>query len=162
MPHDILLLVILGTPIVVLTFLRINAVLVFLSLCLGEVLVHYVAGNANSLISLFAPKVPPNVLNMLQVAMLLAPVILTSFFMVGTVRGKGKIVLNLLPATGVGLLGVLLAVPLLPAGQRFGIESQSLWYQLTKLQALIVGVSAIIGLLFLWAQRRRLGAKERE
>lgn len=162
MPHDILLMAILIAPVVLLTFFRINAVLVFLSLCLGEVLVRYVAGNANSLITLFAPKVSPSMLNLLQVVMLLLPVVLTSIFMIGTIHGKSKIILNILPAVGVGLLGVLLAVPLLPAQQRFGLESQDLWTQLTKLQALIVGMSAFIGLLFLWAQRRRLGARERE
>lgn len=156
------LLVALVAPIVLLTVLRINAVLVFLSLCLGEVLVHYVAGNANSLITLFAPKISPALLNVLQVILLLAPVVLTSVFMIRTVHGKAKIVLNILPAAGVGLLGVLLAVPLLPSGQRFGIESQDLWVQLTKLQALIVGLSALVGLLFLWSQRRRLGAKAGE
>ncbi|HSW74813.1 MAG TPA: hypothetical protein VLG16_02995 [Candidatus Saccharimonadales bacterium] len=162
MPHDVLLLTILIAPVVLLMFFRVNAVLVFLSLCLGEVLVRYVAGNANSLLTFVAPNVPPNILNVLQVAVLLAPVVLTSMFMIGTVHGKGKLVLNILPAVGVGLLGVLLAVPLLPPGQRFGIESQDLWAQLTKLQALIVGASAFVGLVFLWAQRHRLGAKERD
>lgn len=162
MPNDILLIAAVAVPVAALTFLRVNAVLVFLSLCLGEVLVHYVAGNANSMLTLFAPHLSSNMLSMVQVVILLLPVVLTAIFMIGTVHGHGKIVLNILPASGVGLLGALLTVPLLPAGQRFSLESLPLWSQLSRLQALIVGVSAIIGLLFLWAQRKRLGASSKE
>ncbi len=162
MSHDVLLLAALLVPVILLTFFRVNAVLVFLSLCLGEVLVHYVAGDANSLLTLFAPKLSVTFLSLLQVAMLLLPVMLTSVFMIGTVRGKGRMLMNLLPTAGVALLGVLLVVPLLPVGQRVGVESDPLWLQLTRLQSLIVGASAIIGLLFLWAQRRRVGGRDRE
>lgn len=156
MPHDILLIIILVIPIAVLTFLRVNAVLVFLSLCLGEVLVTYVAGNANSFVSLALPNISPTVLSFLQVGLLLLPVVLTTVFMIRTIHSRGRLIMNLLPAAGVGLLGVLLAVPLLPTAQRNQIEAQTLWAQLTRMQTLIVGASAVIGLFFLWAQRRRM------
>jgi len=158
MPNDILLIAGLVAPVLVLTLLRINAVMVFLSLCLGEVLVHYVAGNANSLLTMFAPHLSAAMQSILQVIILLTPVVLTSVFMLFSVYGKLRTLLNILPAAGVGSLGVLLAVPLLPAGTRFAIQSGPLWAQLSKLQALIVGVSAIIGLLFLWSQRHTLGS----
>jgi ABC-type spermidine/putrescine transport system permease subunit I len=66
-------------------------------------------------------------------------------------------VLNLLPAAGVGLLGGLLVVPLLPGGLSHDIVGSSLWDQVLRAQDLIVGVSALICLLVLWLQRPKTG-----
>ncbi len=160
MPDNVLLFVILLAPILLLTLLRVNAVMAFLSLCLGDVMVHYVAGDANSLLTFFSPHLSAQAASSLQLITLAAPVILTSIFMAFTIKGQVRTLLNILPAAGGGLVGVLLAVPLLPSGIRFAIENQSLWTQLSRLQSLIVGVSAIISLFFLWMQRKRLHSEE--
>lgn len=160
MSHMIFLIAVLAIPALALTILRINAVMVFMSLCLGDVLVRYVASDANSMLKLFFPNVSPISTSSIQLIVLLLPVVLTSVFMLFSVRGQGKAIMNILPAVGTGLLMALLVVPLLPLGTRFAIESQPLWHQLSKLQALIVGVSAIIGLFFLWAQRRHAAKEE--
>lgn len=156
MPYDIFIVIALIAPAILFTVFRINAVMVFLSLCLGEVLVRYVASDANSMISLFAPNISPIGLSFVQLVVLLLPVVLTAIFMVLSIEGNGRIALNILPALGVGLLGVLLTVPLLPNGAQSAIQQETLWLQLSKLQALIVGVSALLSLVFLWGQRRRL------
>jgi hypothetical protein len=161
MPQEIFLIVALVIPLLALTILRINAVMVFLSLCLGDVLVRYVASEANSMLTLFAPGAPSVGLSTVHLIILLTPAVLTSIFMVFSVHGRGKQLMNLLPAAGTASLAVLLAVPLLPAGTRNAIQGQPLWMQLSKLQALIIGASAIVGLLFLWAQRRHGHHEER-
>lgn len=160
MSHTIFLIATLALPTVLLTVLRINAVMVFLSLCLGDVLVRYVASDANTMLGLFAPNMSPVSTSTVQLAVLLIPVILTSAFMLFSVHGRGRAIMNILPALGTGSLLVLLVVPLLPAATRAAVQEQMLWHQAAKLQALIVGVSAIIGLFFLWAQRRRSATKE--
>lgn len=160
MPHDAMLLAGLALPIAAVVLLRINAVMVFLSLCLGEVMVRYVAGNANSMLTWMAPNLSPLSASLTQIGILLLPVVLTSVFMIFSVRGRLRVLLNILPATGVGLLGVLLVVPLLPPGLKFAIQGETLWYQLTKAQALIVGASALVSLFFLWMQRRSLGRRD--
>ena len=48
-------------PAVLLMVLRINAALVFLSLCLGNVLVQFVAPDAHSFLTLFSAHVPQGV-----------------------------------------------------------------------------------------------------
>lgn len=144
-------------PTVALAFFRVNAVMVFMSLCLGHVLVQYVAGDANSFIQMFAPRLSPLMMSLLQVIILLSPVVLTSVFMLFRVHGRMRTIMNILPAAGVGSLGVLLTVPLLPAGLSNAMQAAPLWGQLSRLQALIVGASAIIGLVFLWSQRKTLG-----
>lgn len=150
-------------PIVFLLILRVNATLVFLSLCLGSVLVQYVVGDANSFVAWLAtsnatPQIHTSQDN-IKLALLLLPVFLTSIFMIRTIRGTSRLVMNALPAVGVGLLGALLVVPLLPPGLAHNIVGSSLWDQLTKAQNVIIGGSAAICLLVLWLQRPKTEGK---
>ncbi len=154
MSHDLPLIVAIFAPVVVLSLLGINAAVVFLSLCLGEVLVTYVSSEAISALTTLSPHASALSKSMLQLAFLLGPAILSAVIMVFSVRGMVKRVINVLPALGVGLLGTLMGVPLFTPGLRYAIEGGSFWQQLTRAQALVVGVTALISLLFLWSQRR--------
>lgn len=154
MAQDILLLVLLAAPVAAMFFLRINAVMMYLAVCLGAVMVRYVAGSANSLLSWIAPHASPVASSTLQLATFLLPIVATSVFFLFSVKGHVKALVNLIPAAATSVLGVLIAVPLLPASIRFDIQEQALWSQLAKLQALIVGVSALYILFALWSQRR--------
>lgn len=159
-PEVVLGLVVL-VPVALMIALRINATLVFLSLCLGSVLVQFVAPDANTFFQLFSAKVPAGLdkgNDTIKIILLLLPVVLTAIFMIRTIQGKGKQALNLLPALGVGLLGALLIVPLLPPGLSHNIVNSSLWQQTQKAQNLIVGISALACLLVLWLQRPKTGS----
>lgn len=160
MSPDIILAALVFVPVVLLMVLRINAALVFLSLCLGAVLVQFVAPDANSFFELFSARVPASVdggNDTVKIFLLLLPVILTAIFMVRTVSGYGRLTLNLLPAAGVGLLGGLLVVPLLPPDLSRNITDANLWNEVQKAQNLIVGASALVCLLVLWLQRPKTG-----
>ena len=163
MTPSVILGAIVLVPLLLLMLLRVNATLVFLSLCLGDVLVQFVAGDASSFMSLLksthATPVTDTVAsgnNLVRLVLLLLPVLLTTLFMIKTVKGA-KLALNVLPATGVGLLGGLLVVPLLSAGLSHNIIASPLWLQVTRAQNLIVGSSALICLLVLWVQRPKTG-----
>ena len=163
MPVTAVLAAIVLIPVLVLMLLRINAALVFLSLCLGNVLVQFIAPDANSFLTLFSAHVPRGIdtgNNSIKIILLLLPVVLTAIFMIRTVRGHGRLALNLLPAVGVGLLGGLLIVPLLPAGLSHNIIDSSLWSQAQRAQDLIVGTSALVCLLVLWLQRPKTGGSK--
>jgi hypothetical protein len=152
-------------PVAVLILLRINAALVFLSLCLGDVLVQFIANDASSFLTTFSgshtvTSVTTSNSNV-KIALLLLPVVLTALFMIKTVQGTSRLLLNALPAAGVGLLGALLIVPLLPPGTAHGIIGSSLWSDVQKTQALIVGSSALVCLLVLWLQRPKTGGHKR-
>jgi hypothetical protein len=143
--------------------LRINAALVFLSLCLGDVLVQFVSPDANQFLALFSAHVPKGVdsgSNTIKILLLLLPVILTAIFMIKTVRGHSKLLINLLPALGVGLLGGLLLTPLLPASLSNNIIASPFWTQIQRAQDIIVGCSAMICLGVLWLQRPKTGEKK--
>lgn len=158
-PEATLALIVL-VPVALLLVFRINATLVFLSLCLGNILVQFVATDANTFFQLFSAKVPKELdtgNDTVKLLLLLLPVILTSIFMIRTVSGKTKLALNIIPALGVGLLGALLIVPLLPPGLSHDIVNSSLWAEMQKAQNLIVGASALACLLVLWMQRPQTG-----
>lgn len=154
MPNGIELVVALALPILVLAVLRINAAMVFLSLCLGQVLVQTVGTEAIAFINFLLPNAGAVSESTAQLIMLFTPAVLTSIFMAFTINGKMRATLNVIPATGVGALVVLLGVPLLTPGLRYAIQSEGLWHQISSAQALIVIAAATASLLFLWSQRR--------
>src|SRR5580692_11783242 len=124
MSDSITLVIALAAPIAILFFLRINAVLVFLSLCLGSVLVRYVGVDSNGLLNLFYEHgVDSMTFSTIQLILLLGPAVATSVFMLFSIHGHLKIMLNLLPAAGCAFLAVLLSIPLLTPGLRYSIES---------------------------------------
>ncbi|HKU18983.1 MAG TPA: hypothetical protein VJP80_06995 [Candidatus Saccharimonadales bacterium] len=154
MPHNALLLAAIAAPLVVMVLLRINAAMVFLSLCLGEVLVQYVASQANDLLHFVAPHASKVSTTTMQLMLLLAPAVVTALVTVLSVRGRLKTLVNILPATAASLLAVLLAAPILPGGFKHSLHSETAWHYIANSQALVVGAGAAISLAFLWTQRR--------
>lgn len=151
-------------PILLLMALRVNAVLVFLSLCLGDVLVQFMSNGTNFLMSFFASAhTMQNFIgggSGVKLVLLLAPPLLTLLVMIHTVKGT-RLVLNILPSIAVGLLGSLLIVPLLSNNTSQGILANQYWDQLQRAQVLVVGGSALVCLLLLWMQRTKASKKEK-
>jgi hypothetical protein len=147
------LAVAIGVPFLILMVLRINATLVFLSLCLGNLLVQFVGNDAHSVMALAskAGTTSPGQ-TYVKLGLLLLPVVLTALFMIKSVKGP-KLVWNALPAIAFGLVFTLLLVPLLPAHDAHMLTSSTAWGQFLRLQTLIVGSGTLICLLFLWMQR---------
>lgn len=139
-------------PALLLTVLRVNAALVFLSLCLGQVLVQFVGQEAASTVGIIASDGRTNP-ELVSLGLLLAPAIFTTLFMMRTIKGRLRLVLNTLTAVAVGVLALLLVEPLLTPGLRGSIESSPAWDTVLGLQTLVVGASAIVSMFFLWLQR---------
>jgi hypothetical protein len=155
--------IILLIPLVVLTVFKINAALVFMSACVGDVLVQFVSPDAKQFLALFQAHVPKGVDtgdNFVKILLLLLPVVLTSIFMIKTIHGNTKLLLNLLPAVGVSLLIGLLIVPLLPGSLSSNALNTQLWRQIKDAEDLIVGLSSLTCLLVLWSQRPKTGHKK--
>lgn len=150
-------------PAVVLMLLRINAALVFLSLCLGNVLVQFVASDASTWLTTFSSSHTTTIVTTtnsnIKIVLLLLPAVLTAIFMIRTIQGNSRLALNLLPAVGVGLLGALLVVPLLTPQLSHNIIASSLWFQAQQAENLIIGASAVVCLVILWLQRPKAGGK---
>ncbi|HEY8999642.1 MAG TPA: hypothetical protein VIM53_05010 [Candidatus Saccharimonadales bacterium] len=160
MPHDFLLLALVAGPFLALTALRINAAFVFLSLCLGQVLVEFVSNDMNSFMRIFAARVSPIGNSTMQLSLLFVPPALTALFMIFSMRGRMRMLMNALPAAATSLFAALLAVPLLAPGLRKAIEVQSSWRQLDHARPLVVLLGAVLSLVFLWSTRKRQKANE--
>ena len=155
MPHDVLLLGLVAAPFLVLTVLRVNAAFVFLSLCLGDVLVRYVSNDVTSFVQIFAARISPIGNSSMRLVLLFAPAALTTIFMLFSMRGRTRTMLNALPAAATSLFAALLAVPLLAPGLRHAVEGESMWRQLNRAESLVVLAGAVLSLLFLWSARKR-------
>lgn len=153
-PHAIAILVALTVPTIAIAVLRINAAMMFLSVCLGAVLVQYVGPQANELIRLFVPRAGSVSASTLNLILLLAPVAMTGVVTVFSVHGRMRVLVNLLPAVACASLVVLLAVPMLPANVSFAFTDEKIWNILSKSEALVIGAGGVMSLFFLWTQRR--------
>jgi len=149
-----ILIGLLGMPVLLLTVLRINATFVFLSLCLGYVVIQFVGPAAKTFADLFMAHATFST-NIMKLALLLFPVVFTTLFMIRTVRSPLKLILNILPAAAVGSLIVLFVVPLLSPGISTGIVRLRWWHEAIRLQDMVIGAGALISIFFLWAQRPR-------
>lgn len=147
-----LIAIVVAVPVVLFTLLRINAAIVFLSLCLGSVLVNLASGDALSVTGIVSPRLASNSY-IVPLILLLLPAALTAIFMMRTVKKGLPLLINVLPAAGVGIVGLLLAVPLCAPGLRHSLTSTSIWHELELLQTMAVIVSAAVSLFFLWLQR---------
>lgn len=162
MNSSLILSAIVVIPVILLLLLRINAALVFLSLCLGYVLVQFVAPDADSLFNLFSAhnfNSHTTGSNTIRLILLIVPALLTAVFMIRTVKGSARLMLNILPSAGVGLLGALLVVPLMSKGIQHDIISSTLWEQVQRSQVLIVGTSSMVCMFVIWLQRPKTGSK---
>lgn len=157
MPLAVLIGLVAG-PIVLVFLLRVNAAFVFLSLCLGDVLVQFSGRDAASIVA-GASTSSYATTSSIKLALLVAPAILTVLFMMGTSKGK-KRTLNIIPSVAVGILLALLAVPLLPPGLSNNIQSLPIWVNTEQLQSGIIAVSTLICLIFLWLSRPKHSGKE--
>jgi hypothetical protein len=142
-------------PAIVLFYFRINASIVFLSLCLGNVLMQFVSPDAHEFLALFSAHVPKGIDagdSTVKIVLLLLPPVLSSIFMIKTVKGNSKY-LNILPAIGVGVLASLLLTPLLSVHLSNTIISSKAWTDLKNNQGLVVTASSLVCLIVLWLQR---------
>lgn len=151
--NEFIVLGLVAVPVLALMLLRINAALVFFSLCLGYVLMQFLGGDASFLSALFTSGEQVST-NVLKLILLLAPAVLTAVFMIKTMRGP-KFVINILPALGVGALVTLFVVPLLPPDTTDAITALPAWQEVVRLQDLIIGASALAALIVMWLGRPR-------
>jgi hypothetical protein len=155
MDSNIILVALLAAPVITLMVLRVSAAMVFLSLCLGSVLVQFVGRDATAIIfagSAHTSKLPDQS-NYVSLILLLLPVVLTTFLMIHSVKGKGRMFFNFFPAVGVGVLVALLAVPLLADNITSSITDLYLWDKLEHAMTLIISINTLLALFFLWINR---------
>lgn len=158
MVNTVLPIALLLVPVILIVLLRVNAAFVFLSLCLGDVLVHFTGDDAVSIFT--GASVNAHVAaSTIKLLLLLLPAALTVLFMIQTVRHSQQI-FNILPALGVGVLTALFVVPQLPPGLSHEITGSNVWGQIQTYQSGLVAFSTLVCLVFLWMLRPKHVGKD--
>lgn len=150
---DVTLAVLVFGPLVITYFLKSNAALGFLSLCVGFVLSTSVIGDLKHLLSETNLSVSDQTLGL---ALVLLPLIITLLITRTHTHGKGLgLIAQLICALCAGGLLALSLGPLLTDSSQFNISSSSLWKDLSKAQAGIIGAGSLLSLLAIWSHNFR-------
>jgi len=150
----------IGLPLVLSVTLKSNAAIVFLALCTGSLLATFMGEDAVDLFGSFFPGSGAAATSAVQLAVLFLPAALTIVFLRGTVSGSMAL-FNILSAAATGVLAVLLAVPLLPPGTRYGITGTDTWSLIEQYQSVIVGSGALVSLLVLWTHKPKHNGRKK-
>lgn len=156
----LVLSLLMALPVVLIMWQRVNAAVVFMSLCLGAVLVQYVATDAIELITAMFRVSPLEVGQWIRIGLLVAPFLLTILFMRKTVAGNKQLT-NFFPAVASGMLFALVLTPLLPKVVQVAIEKEDLWKTVSNLQTAVVVGGAFFTLLFLFITNHQHGGEEK-
>jgi len=148
----ILLALIVLAPVVLAFVLKVNGAVLFMSLCVGSVLVRYTGSDVISFVTTFLPHANKFSEDTMQLSLLLLPAALSFVFMFHSVKGLNALI-NILPALGAGLLMAILIEPLLSVCEQITLTSSSLWQDVIQAQTLIVLTGVLMSLLFLWLKR---------
>lgn len=140
-------------PAVVAFVLRVNAAILFMSLCVGEILVIFVSNNATSYLSPLYPTGHISFSSM-RLLLLLIPPVLILLLMFHSVVGRSKLILDLIPGIATGLLLALLLVPILPVGLSVQIQSSNIWHHYYQYQTVIVVFGALSSIVFMLLGRQ--------
>lgn len=144
----------IGVPVLLALLLRVNAVFLFLSLAVGELLVRYLGGEVLLAVNAFVRGEFVSIA--VPITLLLGPVVLTLFILRKTLTHT-RILVQLVPLLFVGLAIASLVVPLLPAYTQQEIYSQPLGDVLRQSQAIIIAVAAVLSLLLAWQAHKPHG-----
>lgn len=151
--HNLVLILAIAIPVLAIVLLRTNAVMVFVGLAIGALLLRYV-GNDASLVGLALSNNSGAAAAYAKVAVLLIPALLCLIFLRKSVKGPASMI-NILPAIGASLVGVLLVAPLLPSGAQLALAQTQSWSVLVREQEMIVIVTSIGCLLLLLKSQQR-------
>lgn len=153
MDPNIILAILVFSPVVILTLLRANAATAFLALCLGSVLGSFVAKDLVSMLKGYIAPATDVTETIASLVLLWLPVILVAIFMMKTIAPKQRLV-NAIPALAIGLLGALLSVPFLTPELRSSLEATDIWKNIESYKALIVVFGTAVSLVLLRMRKK--------
>jgi hypothetical protein len=133
-----------------LTFLfKSNAALSFLALCAGFTVISFAGSDFQSLTGQVNFSINSGTLNLI---LLILPLTLTLLITRKSFSKKGGFILHGLIALGAGALLALIGIPLLSESVRANFANSTLWSDLQKIQASVVGAGVFLSLVVVWAK----------
>src|SRR3989344_5458715 len=144
---DVLLGAMILLPPLLTYFLKSNAALGFLTVCVSFVLSISVIGDLKNLLSQLNLSTSSSTVS---IVLLILPLTLT-LLLTRRSAGKGlKFGFQLVAAVCAGGLLALSVGPVLSSSTQIDITTSSLWTQLTKIQSIIISAGALSSLLLIW------------
>lgn len=134
----------IGVPVVVMVFLRINAAMVFLGLALGSLLVRLIGPEATNAVQSSGQSVPQHYL---LLGLLFAPAVIIAVTQYHSLKSKSRQFINILPALATGAVGLLLSLPYFSPHLRGQISHTHLSAILDSYRWLVIAAGAILSLL---------------
>ena len=114
----VLVSVIIGLPILLALFLRINAVLLFLAMASGALLERFIGDSTGLALAAVVKDAPVEYIS--SIGLLVLPVVLTVVFLRKSAK-KSQVLLQLVPLLLAGIAYGALMVPLLPSATQLQI-----------------------------------------
>ncbi len=144
---SVILIALMFGPAVLSFFLRSNGALAFLSLGSASLLVTYVSDGLSRLIDKTAKIYWAA--SSLSLTLIILTLVLT-LLLTRKATSRSKLIAHLLPALAAGGLLALLIEPLLSGSLQAQMMNSSLWQNLVKVQAVVVGAGILSSLLLVW------------
>ena len=146
---EIILIALLIAPLILTFLLKANAALSFLALCTGFTAATYASGSTQHWLAHLASSGQLLSTNAINLIMIAAPLVITLLLTRKHVQKK-RFYLQAVPALASGGLLALSTAPLLTDWLNTDFSSVSLWGQLQKQEAIIIGIGALASLLTIW------------
>ena len=155
----VILIGIILSPIILIEIFRVNSVVAYLALCLGEVVSEFVDNNPIAKHLLNSSRYINHIsyINNLKLLLLILPLTVVLILMIKT--SKKGISLNLLGSICVGVLLAFLLVPILPHSLNAGILDNKYWLKLNIQKSNIIALSSLLILTMLILQRNKFSHK---
>lgn len=146
-----LLGVLIGLPLLNALLFRVNAIFLFVSIAVGNLLVQFLGDDVILAVNAFSRS--QNVPMIVNLSLQLAPVVMTLFILRKSVPPT-KMLLHLLPLVGCCLMIAVLALPLLPLATQEQIFALPLGDVFKQSQDLVVAITAVMILALTWRSYR--------
>jgi hypothetical protein len=147
----IILGVLAGVPVVLALIRRVSAVLLFLSVAGGSLLVTHLSDDA-TLVSRMVSR-SANVPMITSIVLLVLPVLLTLLLLKKTMP-RSKLLLHIIPLLATGLSLAVLALPLLPSHMQAELFAAPYGAPLKNSQDLVIGGTTVLVLLLMLIAHR--------
>ncbi len=141
----------LALPLLLGLLFRVGAPHIFFSVMAGELLGRYFSHDGEEL--LLEAANDPQLAEYIEVAIIILPLLLTSFFLRGSLS-KSKLVLHVFPFVITGLVLAAFVLPVLPESLIAEIKQLPVGMYLLELSNVIIGTVIVFQLIALWLLNR--------
>lgn len=145
---DVLLAVLIFTPVVLAYMLKSDAAVAFLALCGGFAAITLSGSDIEHLFG--KTKITSLTSNDVDLILLVLPLLFTLLLTFRTVSSRRHRLLHIIPALCAGALLAIVAGPMFSQALSTNFSNSQAWKNLQKIQSYVVGGGLLVSLLLVW------------